>query len=42
MNLKGGIIAQIDNKHINCKDHGQLITNTIRHVNCEIFITPID
>lgn len=40
VNIKGDTIAQIDSKRINCND--QLITNTIRHVNCEIFIAPQD
>ena len=38
VNLKGEIIAQRDNKHINCKDYGQLITNTIRHMNCVLHL----
>ena len=38
VNSKGDTIARIDSKHISCND--QLIPNTIRHMNCEIFIAP--
>ena len=38
VNLKGDVIANMDNKEIQC--NGQSIHNTIRHMNCEVLIVP--